>query len=269
MTFRNSDATAVGEIMQAHVIEPSLESPFGDDDACAKHIPVHVAIIMDGNGRWAHERGLGRHAGHRAGTENIRRVIERLCEVGVRYLTLFAFSTENWRRPPREVRGLLRLPSLYLRREARQLHEAGIRLRHIGHLEVLEPAVQDQIRQAVEMTQYNTRMTLSVAFNYGGRREIVDAVRRIAAKGIPLDQIDEATLSAHLDTADLPDPDLIIRTAGEMRLSNFLLWQSAYAEYYSTATYWPDFDQAEVDLALQAYAARTRRFGALPSGSPA
>jgi undecaprenyl diphosphate synthase len=269
MSITNIDVRTTGDNMQAHAIEPSPASPFGDHELCAGQIPAHVAIIMDGNGRWAHERGLGRHAGHRAGTENIRRVIERLCEVGVRYLTLFAFSTENWRRPPREVRGLLRLPSFYLRREVRQLHEAGIRLRHIGHLEVLEAGVQEQIRQAVELTQDNTRMTLSIAFNYGGRREIVDALRRIAAEGIPLDQIDEETVTAHLDTAELPDPDLIIRTAGEMRLSNFLLWQSAYAEYYSTDTYWPDFDRAEVDLALRAYAARSRRFGALPSAAQA
>jgi len=223
-----------------------------------------VAIIMDGNGRWARSRGLGRQAGHRAGTENIRRVLERFCEHGVRYVTLFAFSTENWRRPPREVRGLMGLAAFYLRREVRHLHDSGIRLRHLGHLEVLDRGVQQQIQEAVELTRENTRMTLSVAFNYGGRREIVDAVRRIAAAGIPLDQIDERVLAAHLDTADLPDPDLIIRTGGEMRLSNFLLWQSAYAEYYSTETFWPDFDSGEVDAALTAFEGRTRRFGGLP-----
>jgi len=256
------------EMPRAHGAERFLpESPAGAPEAEGK-VPLHVAIIMDGNGRWAHQRGLGRQAGHRAGAENIRRVIERFCEHGVRYLTLFAFSTENWRRPPGEVRGLLRLPALYLRREVRHLHEAGIRLRHIGHLEVLDPTVQRRIRDAIEITRDNSRMTLSVAFNYGGRREIVDAVRRMAAEGISLHEIDEPTLAAHLDTAELPDPDLIIRTGGEMRLSNFLLWQAAYAEYYSTSAFWPDFDQAEVDAALGAYAARSRRFGAVP-GEPA
>jgi undecaprenyl diphosphate synthase len=220
---------------------------------------------MDGNGRWAKQRGLRREAGHRAGTENIRRVIERFGQRGVCYLTLFAFSTENWRRPSSEVSALMRLPGFYLRREVKHLHEAGVRLRHLGHLDVLDPDLQAQIRQAVELTQHNTGMTLSVAFNYGGRREIVDAVRRMVEAGVSPDEIDENTLSGYLDTAGLPDPDLIIRTGGEMRLSNFLLWQAAYAEYYATPTFWPDFDQAEVDAALEAYAARTRRFGALPS----
>jgi undecaprenyl diphosphate synthase len=226
-------------------------------------IPTHVAIIMDGNGRWAQTRGLRREAGHRAGTENIRRVVESLGRRGVPYVTLFAFSTENWRRPEREVRALMRLPGVYLRRELRALHEAGVRLRHLGHLDVLEPALQEQIRQAVELTKDNDGITLTVAFNYGGRREIVDAIRRITSEGIPAEAIDEQTISDHLDTAGLPDPDLVIRTGGEMRLSNFLLWQSAYAEYYATATFWPDFDEAEVDAALAAYAARSRRFGAV------
>lgn len=226
--------------------------------------PTHVAIIMDGNGRWAEMRGLRREAGHRAGTENIRRVIERLCERGVRYLTLFAFSTENWRRPKTEVRALMRLPGLYLKREVKQLHKAGIRLRHLGHLEVLDPRLQQQIREAMELTRDNDRMTLSVAFNYGGRREIVDAVQRMLAAGIPPEDIDEESFGAYLDTTGLPDPDLIVRTGGEMRLSNFLLWQAAYAEYYCTATYWPDFDQAEVDAALSAYASRSRKFGTVP-----
>jgi undecaprenyl diphosphate synthase len=240
-----------------------------DQALSGRCIPRHVAIIMDGNGRWARDRGLGRQAGHRAGTENIRRVLERFCEHGVRYVTLFAFSTENWRRPTREVRGLMGLAGFYLRREVRHLHDSGIRLRHLGHLEVLDRGVQQQIRDAVELTRGNTRLTLSVAFNYGGRREIVDAVRRIAAAGIPLDQVDEQVLSAHMDTAELPDPDLIIRTGGEMRLSNFLLWQSAYSEYYSTKAFWPDFDSTEVDAALRAYEGRTRRFGALPDDQQA
>jgi undecaprenyl diphosphate synthase len=243
-------------------LAPRRESPdIGYEDL--DKVPSHVAIIMDGNGRWAQMRGLRREAGHRAGTENIRRVIERLCERGVRHLTLFAFSTENWRRPKTEVRSLMRLPGFYLKREVKQLHEAGIRLRHLGHLEVLDSRLQQQIRDAVELTQYNDRMTLSVAFNYGGRREIVDAVQRMLAAGVRPEDIDEESLGGYLDTSGLRDPDLIVRTGGEMRLSNFLLWQSAYAEYYCTSTYWPDFNEAEVDAALAAYAARSRRFGAV------
>ncbi len=229
-------------------------------------IPTHVAIIMDGNGRWAQQRGLRREAGHRAGTENIRRVIQSLGHHGVRFVTLFAFSTENWRRPDDEVRALMRLPGIYLRRELRALHEAGVRLRHLGHLDVLDPTLQEEIRHAIDLTRDNDGITLTVAFNYGGRREIVDAIQRIAAEGIPIEQIDEQMLSDHLDTAGLPDPDLIIRTGGEMRMSNFLLWQSAYAEYYATSTFWPDFDEDEVETALAAYAARSRRFGAVLSG---
>jgi undecaprenyl diphosphate synthase len=230
---------------------------------CTDSTPAHVAIIMDGNGRWAQMRGLRREAGHRAGTENIRRVLERLRERDVRYLTLFAFSTENWRRPKREVNALMRLPGLYLKREMRRLHESGIQLRHIGHLEVLDAPLQRQIREAIELTRNNTRMTLIIAFNYGGRREIIDAVQRMLAEGYRPEEIDEESIGDHLDTAGLPEPDLIVRTGGEMRLSNFLLWQSAYAEYYCTNTFWPDFDESEVDAALAAYAARSRRFGAV------
>jgi undecaprenyl diphosphate synthase len=243
--------------------------PAGPIDEAVPGCPVlkprHVAIIMDGNGRWAQQRGLGRQAGHRAGTENIRRVLERLGEHRVRYVTLFAFSTENWGRPRREVQGLMRLPSFFLRREIKRLHARGVRLRHLGRLDGLDPQLQKQVREAIELTKENTAMTLAVAFNYGGRSELVDALRRIVASGVPPEEIDEGTVAAYLDTADLPDPDLIIRTGGEMRLSNFLLWQAAYAEYYSTATYWPDFGAEEVDAALAAYANRSRRFGVLPS----
>lgn len=246
---------------------PSQQQPLA---LAPDRIPQHVAIIMDGNGRWARQRGMSRSTGHRAGTENLRPVIERFARRGVRYLTIFAFSTENWARPRREVAALMRLPGRYLRRELKRLHEGNIRLRHIGHLDVLEPSLQRDVLDAIELTKHNTGLTLSIAFNYGGRREIVDAVRRIAAKGIPPEEIDESLIGQHLDTAGLPDPDLIIRTAGEMRLSNFLLWQSAYAEYYSTSIYWPDFGPEEIDKALAAYAARSRRFGTLtaePAGA--
>jgi undecaprenyl diphosphate synthase len=227
-------------------------------------VPAHVAIIMDGNGRWAKQRGRPRLFGHRAGTENVRRVIERFGDYGVKYLTLFAFSTENWDRPKYEVRGLMSLLSRFLKRETQHLHENGIRLRHLGDLSPLSQRLQQQVRDAIALTQNNRKMTLSIAFNYGGRAEIVEAVRRIVDEGVPADEIDEQTISSRLLTDGVPDPDLIIRTAGEMRLSNFLLWQGAYAEFCFTAVYWPDFDVQHIDEALIAYGGRTRRFGGLP-----
>jgi undecaprenyl diphosphate synthase len=226
-------------------------------------VPGHVAIIMDGNGRWATRRGLPRLAGHRAGTENLRRVIERLGDYGVRYLTLYAFSTENWSRPKREIRGLMSILRHYLRRETKRLHANGIRLRHIGKLDALDPKLQQLVLDAIDLTKDNDRMTLCVAFNYGGRAEIVEAVRRIVAEGVSPDRIDDALFTSYLHTAQLPDPDLIIRTAGEIRLSNFLLWQGAYAEFVSTPVYWPDFDVHDIDEALLAYSQRKRRFGGL------
>ncbi len=231
-------------------------------------LPNHVAIIMDGNGRWAQERGLSRQAGHRAGVENIRRVIETLAERGVKYLTLFAFSTENWTRPRREVNALMRLIGPFINRELGNLHENGIRLVHAGCLDPLPKDLQQRVRDAIELTKDNRRMTVCMAFNYGGRAEIVDAVRRIIEDGVPASEVNEALVSSYLHTSDIPDPDLIVRTAGEMRLSNFLLWQAAYAEYYSTPAYWPDFDEAEVGRALDAFAQRQRRFGGVGSNTP-
>jgi undecaprenyl diphosphate synthase len=225
------------------------------------HAPTHVAIIMDGNGRWARQRGLSRTAGHRAGAENIRGVIDAFADRGVSYLTLFAFSTENWGRPKKEVDALLRLPGRVINREIDALHENGVRLHHIGRMDALSARLQKKLREAIELTKDNQRMTVSVAFNYGGRAEILDAVRRIVADGLTPEHIDEEVFCSYLYTAELPDPDLIVRTAGEMRLSNFLIWQSAYAEYYTTPTYWPDFDAAEIDRALEAYSRRQRRFG--------
>jgi undecaprenyl diphosphate synthase len=224
-------------------------------------LPQHVAIIMDGNGRWARERGLSRQAGHRAGTENIRRAIETFARYQVPVLTLFAFSTENWVRPKREVNALIRLIGHFIDRELKALHENGVRLRHLGSLDPLSPNLRHRVEEAVDLTKANTRITVNVAFNYGGRQEILDAVRRIIEDGVPPERIDEALFSSYLDTAGLPDPDMVIRTAGEVRLSNFLLWQSAYAEYYATATYWPDFDTEEIEQALLAYSRRQRRFG--------
>lgn len=231
-------------------------------------IPTHVAIIMDGNGRWAAQRGLSRQAGHRAGTENIRRIIETFAERGVRYLTLYAFSTENWGRPRREVSALIKLLGRVLERELRALHENDVRLLHFGTLDPLSPDLQKKVCDAIELTKGNRGLTVCLAFNYGGRAEIVEAVRRIVREGIPAGDVSEDVVAAHLNTKGIPDPDLIIRTAGEMRLSNFLLWQAAYAEYYSTPTYWPDFGEAEIDRALDAYAHRERRFGGIKPTRP-
>jgi undecaprenyl diphosphate synthase len=224
-----------------------------------------VAIIMDGNGRWAHQRGLSRMAGHRAGTENIRQVIERFADYGVRYLTLYAFSTENWNRPRAEVQGLMRILSRVIKRETRHFHENGIRLLHLGRLDGLSSRLQQQVLDAIELTKDNDRMTVCIAFNYGGRAEILDAARRLMANGMSPDGVDEGVFSSYLYTADIPDPDLIIRTAGEMRVSNFLLWQGAYAEFYCTDVYWPAFGSDNIDHALLAYSQRRRRFGGLLS----
>ena len=231
-------------------------------------VPGHVAIIMDGNGRWAKGHGLPRLAGHRAGTENIRRVIQRFSDYGVKYLTLYAFSTENWSRPKREVRGLMSVLRHVIQRETKHFHKNGIRLLHIGRLEGLSPKLRQEVLDAIELTKDNDRMTLCVAFNYGGRAEILDAIRCLLAKGVSPDEVDEALFASHLYTAGVPDPDLIIRTAGEMRVSNFLLWQAAYAEFHSTATYWPDFDVTDIDQALLAYSQRKRRFGGLLPQEP-
>ncbi|MCC6174100.1 MAG: di-trans,poly-cis-decaprenylcistransferase [Chloroflexi bacterium] len=228
-----------------------------------QRVPAHVAIIMDGNGRWARKRGLPRLAGHRAGTQNIRRIIEACVESGVETLTLYAFSTENWRRPPDEVSGLFRILGEVIDRETNELHRNGVRVQHLGCLEGLPANLQARVRRAVTLTQDNTRLTLNVAFNYGGRAEIIEAVRRLLRAGIDPDALDEETFSAYLYTGGQHDPDLIIRTAGEMRLSNFLIWQAAYAEYWSTSLYWPDFGKEQFLQALQEFGSRERRFGSL------
>jgi undecaprenyl diphosphate synthase len=226
-------------------------------------IPHHIGIIMDGNGRWAREHGLLRLEGHRAGTENIRRVLEACGEYGVKIVTIYAFSTENWQRPLEEVRGLMKILEGVLEREVESLHREGVKLRHIGELEGLSDSLREAVLNAIELTKDNDRLTLNVAFNYGGRSEIVRGARKLVEMNVDPSDVDEELFSQYLYTAGLPDPDLIIRTGGEMRLSNFLIWQSAYAEYYSTPTYWPDFDKEELYRALQAYAKRDRRFGRL------
>jgi undecaprenyl diphosphate synthase len=218
---------------------------------------------MDGNGRWAKERGWPRLRGHRAGTENIRRIIEGCVESGVTVLTLYAFSTENWRRPDDEVKGLMLILAEVIDRETAKLHENGVRLRHIGSLQGLPGGLQQRVLRAVELTQHNTRLIVNVAFNYGGRAELVEAVRQIVADGVPGEAITEELISSYLQTSGLPDPDLIIRTAGEQRVSNFLLWQGAYAEFYFTPTLWPDFDRDELCRAIDEFGRRHRRFGSL------
>ena len=226
-------------------------------------VPGHIAIIMDGNGRWATERGLPRAAGHRAGAENIRRVIERFAEHDVRYVTLFAFSTENWNRPASEVSVIFQLIDRFLQRELDNMERDNVRVRHFGHLERLPAPLAERIEEAVALTRGNDGLMLNICLSYGSRDEIVTAVRRIAASGAPAEEIDEETIAAHLLTGGLPDPDLVIRTAGEQRISNFLLWQSAYAELYFTSAYWPDFGREDIDLALAEYGRRKRKFGKL------
>jgi undecaprenyl diphosphate synthase len=226
-------------------------------------IPAHVGIIMDGNGRWASRRGLPRLAGHHAGTENVRRITIACSDAGVEVLTIFAFSTENWRRPLDEVRGLMSLLAQRIDHEAAELHRNNVQIRHVGSLEGIAPTLAARVEHAVELTQHNTRMVLNVAFNYGARHEIARAVRRMLADGVAADDVTEGRIDQYLDTAGLPDVDLVIRTAGEMRLSNFLLWQAAYAEYYSTPVCWPEFGREELYEAFREYGRRVRRFGGL------
>ena len=226
--------------------------------------PRHVAIIMDGNGRWANERGLPRLAGHRAGAENLQRVLQTLDSTGVEFVTLFAFSTENWNRPTSEVNGLLELMQTVIGECVDQLHERNVRIRHLGELDQIPSSLAAATRDAVKRTARNNGLNLCVAFDYGGRSEVVRAVRRIVAAGIEPHEVTEDLIRENLYLPDVPDPDLIIRTAGEQRLSNFLIWQAAYSEYYQTPAYWPDFDDAEVERALNEYKRRRRRFGALP-----
>lgn len=224
-------------------------------------LPVHIAIIMDGNGRWAQKRGLPRFEGHKAGVENIRRVIKCLARYGIEFVTLYAFSTENWRRSKQEVSFLFRLLGRVIDKETQNFHKEGIKINLLGNLEGLSSSLQKKIHNALELTKDNKVMTLSIAFNYGGRAEILKAVTEIIKHRLSPEEISEEVFSRFLYTAGLPDPDLIIRTGGELRLSNFLLWQSAYSEYYSTMTYWPDFGEEEITKALAVYKQRQRRFG--------
>ena len=225
--------------------------------------PQHVAIIMDGNGRWAKQRGLPRFLGHRAGGDNMRRIVELSADYGIKYLTLYIFSTENWSRPPEEVSGIFNLLAERIDSETQFFHEANIRLKHLGRLDRLYPELKRKIEEAVELTRNNTGMTLCLAFDYGGRAEITEAVKRLVGDGISPENIDETVLGQYLYSTDIPDPDLVIRTGGEMRLSNFLLWQAAYSELYFTPVLWPDFGRKEIEEALLEYKRRQRRFGTI------
>jgi undecaprenyl diphosphate synthase len=227
----------------------------------SSRIPTHVAIIMDGNGRWAAQRGLPRLAGHDAGTENIRRITFKAGELGIRYLTLWAFSTENWRRPRDEVEGIMKILAKAIESETEELHRQGAQLRHIGDLAALEPELQQAVRDAIHLTRNNDRLVLTLAFNYGGRQEILQAIKEIVADGVAPGEIDEELVDRHLFTRGTPDPDLVIRTSGECRMSNFLLWQAAFAELYFSPVFWPDFGPAELEADVRDYGRRERRFG--------
>jgi undecaprenyl diphosphate synthase len=224
-------------------------------------IPQHIAIIMDGNGRWARRRGLPRLAGHRAGTENLRRIIRSCVEFGVKILTIYAFSTENWERPAEEVSGLMAIIEDVIDRELDELNGNGVQLRHLGRLDGLNPVIRSKVERAIEVTRGNSRLILNVAFNYGGRAELIHAVQGMIHDGVAPEAVDEAAFARYLYTAGLPDPDLVIRTSGEQRTSNFLLWQTAYAEWYFPPILWPDFGPEELRKAIWEFSRRERRFG--------
>lgn len=243
----------------------STPTAVDQDDWRSSSVPQHVAIIMDGNGRWAQQQGLPRLEGHRAGTENIRRILKAFAARGVRYVTLYAFSTENWGRPKNEVSGLMEILGQVIQAEVPHLHEQNVRLQHLGRREHLPSGLAEAIDRALKLTANNSGVTLCVAFDYGGRAEVVDAMRRAMAGGIASEKATEELIRRHLYLPEIPDPDLVIRTGGERRLSNFLLWQTAYSELYFTDSLWPDFDDAEVELALDDYSRRQRRFGKLLS----
>jgi len=232
-------------------------------DLTGLSIPTHVAIIMDGNGRWARKRGLPRQAGHRAGVENLRRVIDACVEFGIKILTIYAFSTENWGRPESEVRGLMRIFRRVLDQELAELHAQGVCLHHLGDLSGVATDLQQKVLHALDLTKNNDRLIVNVAFNYGGRAEILHAVQKMLADDISPDELNEELFSSYLFTHGLPDPDLVIRTSGELRVSNFLIWQAAYAEFYGAPEYWPDFGREELYDALKAYSRRERRYGLL------
>ncbi|MFN3491996.1 MAG: isoprenyl transferase [Anaerolineales bacterium] len=228
-----------------------------------KNTPTHIAIIMDGNGRWAKSRGLPRLFGHQAGSKTVKKIILACLERGIKFLTLYTFSTENWSRPIFEVKGLMNLIGDYIDREAMKLHKLGVRFRHLGRLDGLPEFLQEKIRKAVELTCNNLGITVCVALNYGGRNDIIDAVKAILANGVKPEEITEQKIEEYLSTHGIPEPDLVIRTSGENRLSNFLVWETAYSELFFTPTLWPDFTPEILDQALESFSKRKRRFGGL------
>jgi len=230
-------------------------------------VPRHVGIIMDGNGRWARRRRHPASFGHRAGVRAIKTVLQACEDFGVHYLSIYAFSTENWTRPRAEVRALMRLFHETMQREIDEMHRRGVRIVVSGRRDELSPRMRERIDEAIELTANNRNGVLNVCLNYGGRAEVVDAVKKLMADRVPPEAVDEAAISARMYVPDLPDPDLIIRTAGERRVSNFLLWQGAYAEMYVTDTLWPDFGAQDLKVALDDYASRVRRFGGRPEAA--
>jgi undecaprenyl diphosphate synthase len=236
-------------------------------DGSGRSTPLHVAIIMDGNGRWAAARGLPRAEGHRRGVEALRRVVRAANDLDIQYLTIFSFSSENWSRPASEISDLFGLLRRFIRNDLATLHRDGVRVRIIGERQGLDPDIASLLKEAEDLTRNNTKLNLVVAFNYGSRHEIAMAARRlareVAAGSRTPDSIDAETLGRYLDAPDIPDPDLIIRTSGEQRLSNFLMWQAAYSEFVFVPIHWPDFDKAALEGAIAEYARRERRFGGL------
>ena len=236
-------------------------------DINLSNVPTHIAIIMDGNGRWAKERLLPRTVGHKAGVEAIRAVTKECSALGVKHLTLYAFSTENWKRPKLEVDALMNLLSTYLNKELKELHKNNVKITTIGDIDVLPGKSLDAIKNAIDITKDNTGLNLNIALNYGSRNDIknavVDIVKNCKSGKIDIEDITEDTITKYLSTKSIPDPDLIIRTSGEQRISNFLLWEIAYSEFYFTDVYWPDFDGNEVRKAIYVYQSRDRRFGGL------
>jgi undecaprenyl diphosphate synthase len=226
-------------------------------------IPTHVGLIMDGNGRWATQRGLPRLAGHKAGVENVKPTVLAAKKFGIKYLTFYAFSTENWKRPQDEVSGIMNLLSIFIDKEVNNLHKEGVRILHIGRRERLDQGLRKKIEGAIDLTKNNTTITVQMGLDYGGRDEIAQAVRKIVTSGVTPEEVTEELISQNLYTAGIPDPDLIIRTSGEMRTSNFLIWQSAYSEWIFPETYWPDFTEEVFWQMLVEYSRRDRRYGGL------